>query len=153
MKNAPKSAKTKKACKPANVVVKPMPGCKGKSVKGTKKILILTPPSKKKETREDKRQEARVNALLQESKAVTSKLENMRKTVETGKINAMSDMDRYIFMAMFTSLQAYMSALSFKLSWENVRLQTSAGVALPSRSPYKAASFFMIPSGKNAKSK
>jgi len=100
-----------------------------KTVKTAKKAKTAKPKSQKKfeETREDVRQKARVAAIVKEARSVLSKIEALRRVIDSDRFRDMPSIDRHIVAVMFSALGSYAAALSMKADWENVRLRTPSG--------------------------
>lgn len=100
-----------------------------KTVKTVKKANTAKPKAQKKfkETREDVRQKARVAAIVKEARSVLSKIEALRRVIDSDRFRDMPSIDRHIVAVMFSALGSYAAALSMKADWENVRLRTPSG--------------------------
>jgi hypothetical protein len=85
---------------------------------------------KARETREDARQRARVEALVKEANSVLAKIDALHKLIDSDKFRDMPGVDRHIVAMMIGTLEAYAAVLSTKADWENVRLRTASGVRL-----------------------
>lgn len=83
-----------------------------------------------KKTREDMRQKARILKLEEEAARVYAKMKPMISLSKLEKFNKMPDIDRNIFMVLFSAMETYLTALNMKTQWELSRVRTASGAPL-----------------------